>query len=120
MTKMHVVSWPSIKQSLATYSGTSHMDENSPPQPTRQCSQSKCKKVLDTGYQFKSCERCRDRDKLAKQKKRQRDKENKESFKRPRLEANYNSAEMIEIDLGTSDDEQDSKVSKSPPRTLAQ
>jgi hypothetical protein len=112
---MHVVSRPTIKQSSATYSGTSHMDENFPPQPTRQCSQSKCKHILDAGYQFKSCEQCREHDKLAKQKKRQRDKENKESLKRPWLEANYDSPEVIEIDSGTSDDEHDSKVSNSPP-----
>ena len=112
---MHVVSCPSIKQSFATYSGTSHMDENSAPQPIRQCSQSKCKNILDAGYQFKSCDQCRERDKLAKQKKRQRDKENKESLKRPRLAVDYDSPEVIEIDSGTSDDERDSKVSSNSP-----
>lgn len=99
---------PSIKQSSATYSGTSHMDENS-QSSTRQCSQSKCKKNLDTGYQFKSCEQCRERDKHAKQKKRQRDKENKESLKRPRLTAS--TPEVIEIDSGSSDDERNRTVS---------
>ena len=85
------------------------MDENSQSSGTRQCSQSKCKKILDTGYQFKSCEQCRERDKHAKQKKRQRDKENKESLKRPWLIAS--SPEVIEIESGSSDDERNHTVS---------
>ena len=85
------------------------MDENSQSTGTRQCSQSKCKKILDTGYQFKSCEQCRECNKHAKQKKRQRDKENKESLKRSRLTAI--SPEVIEIELGSSDDEHNHTVS---------
>jgi hypothetical protein len=86
-------------------------DENSPPLPARQCSQSKCKKTLHTEYQFKSCEQCRERDKLAKQKKWQCDKENKEARKCPHLAVNDNPSEVIEVDSGTSDDESDCEVS---------
>ena len=77
------------------------LDENSTPQLPRICSQSKCKKTLDAGYQFRSCQQCRERDKVAKQRKRQREKEEKEVRKRPRMTsttADGNCPDVIVID----------------------
>ena len=39
-----------------------------------QCTQSKCKAALPDGYQYKTCEKCRNISKLCMQKKRKRDK----------------------------------------------
>ena len=84
------------------------VDDNSTPQPPRICSQSKCRKVLDASYQFKSCEQCREHDKAAKQRKRQREKENKEARKRLKMTANLNGncPEVIVIDAESSDDDE--------------
>jgi hypothetical protein len=93
------------------------LDENSTPQLPRLCSQSKCNKTLDAGYQFRSCEQCRERDKAAKRRKRQREKEEKEARKRPRMTsesmtANGNCPEVIVIDSDTerSDNESNREV----------
>jgi hypothetical protein len=59
------------------------MDENIPPSSSRQCSQSKCKATLPNDYKWKSCERCRERDRVAKKKKRQH--ENDDNIPRKRL-----------------------------------
>jgi hypothetical protein len=89
-------------------------DENSTPQPRRLCSQSKCKKTLDAGYQFRSCEQCRERDKVAKQRKRQREKEEKEARKRPRttLAANGNCPEVVVIDSDTERSDNESETGR--------
>lgn len=49
------------------------------PPPENLCTQSKCKAILPTGYQYKTCEKCRQISKLSMQKKRKRDKDNEGS-----------------------------------------
>ena len=44
------------------------------PPPVSHCTQSKCKAVLPAGYQYKTCEKCRNISRLSMQKKRKRDK----------------------------------------------
>ena len=49
--------------------------QNNSTLPTEShCTQSKCRTVLPPGYQYKSCEKCRNISKLSMQKKRKRDK----------------------------------------------
>ena len=81
------------------------VDENSTLQPPWICSQSKCRKVLDAGYQFKSCKQCREHDKVAKQWKQQREKEDKEAWKRLKMTDSSNCPEVIVIDADSSDNE---------------
>ena len=58
-------------------------DENIPPSSSRQCSQSKCKITLPDGYKWKSCQGCREKDKLAKRQKRRH--EDEDNIPRKRL-----------------------------------
>src|SRR6266702_2919596 len=49
-------------------------DNNFAPPSENQCSQSKCKANLPVGYEYKSCEKCRNTSRLSMQKKQKREK----------------------------------------------
>ena len=102
------------KNESETYASEVRMadvNENSTPQLPRLCSQSKCKKTLDAGYQFRSCEWYREHDKVEKQWKWQHEKEDKEAWNWPRVTASGNCPEVIVIDAESSDDKSDREVS---------